>query len=174
MDYGSSPFEAFKRRVLLRACGDRIHGRGLELACAIGENSRLLAPRCLRLLAVDSSPTAIREAERRYGERPHLRFDVAPLPQAMPRGPFDLIVASEIGYYLPLRQLQMLLRLMARELAPGGRVVLLHHLSAFDDAAQLPFLAQQRMARFFGRMMPPVFHERHARFDASAFRKALR
>lgn len=170
-DYRSSPFEAFKRGVLLRACGDRLHGRGLELACAIGENSSRLASRCLRLLAVDSSLTALAEAQRNFGKQPRLQFAQARLPQGMPRGPFDLIVASEIGYYLPVGQLTMLLRAMARELAPGGRVVLLHHFSPFDDAAQPPFLAQRRMTAFFGRTMRVVFRERHMRFEAAAFQK---
>ena len=64
-NYAASPFEAYKRTVLLHACGTRPFGRGLELACAIGETTRMLAPRCLRLLAVDSSATALKEAARR-------------------------------------------------------------------------------------------------------------
>ena len=63
-NYAASPFEAYKRTVLLHACGTRPFGRGLELACAIGETTRMLAPRCLRLLAVDSSATALKEAAR--------------------------------------------------------------------------------------------------------------
>ena len=35
-NYVGSSFEAHKRAVLLRACGIRHYGRGLELACAIG------------------------------------------------------------------------------------------------------------------------------------------
>ena len=58
-NYAASPFEAYKRAVLLHACGTRPFGRGLELACAIGETTRMLARRCLRLLAVDSSATAL-------------------------------------------------------------------------------------------------------------------
>ena len=173
-NYRLSPFEAFKRHMLLRACGDRMYGRGLELGCAIGETSHHLAPRCLRLLAVDSSPTAIAEARRKYGDHPRLSFDEARLPEAMPRGPFDLIVASEIGYYLPPQGLTALLRAIARELAPSGRVVLLHHLSNFDDAAQLPFLAQRRMVDFLKQGMSQVFRQRHRCFEAVAFRKARR
>jgi SAM-dependent methyltransferase len=172
-NYRASPFEAFKRRVLLRACGPGIRGRGLELACAIGETSRALAPLCLRLLAVDSSPTALAHALERHGGAPRLRFGLAELPAAMPRGPFDLIVASEIAYYLAPRALQRLADAVSRSLAPGGRVVVLHHLRPFEDAAQLPALAQRRMTRFFERTMRKTFDERHARFAAAAFRKPL-
>ena len=58
-NYTASRFEHFKRDVLLRACGCRTYGRGLELACAIGETTRYLAHRCIRLLAVDSSPYCV-------------------------------------------------------------------------------------------------------------------
>jgi trans-aconitate methyltransferase len=68
-NYSTSPFERYKRSVLLRDCGTGTYGRGLELACAIGETTRYLAARCLRLLAIDSSPTALREAKRRLAVR---------------------------------------------------------------------------------------------------------
>lgn len=172
-DYENSPFEAFKRRVLLRACGDRIHGRGLELACANGATTRHLAARCLRLLAVDASPTALREARRRNrGQRIVLRQ--ALLPQDMPRGPFDLIVVSEILYYLAPNAMRDLLQRLERASAPGGRIVVLHHIHPFDDAAQLPSLVQRKASAHFKRLMQPVFHERHARFDALAFRTLTR
>ncbi|WP_102960056.1 class I SAM-dependent DNA methyltransferase [Mangrovicella endophytica] len=173
-NYRASPFEAYKRRVLLRACGDRLYGRGLELACAIGETSRLLSERCLRLLANDSAPTAIREAKRQpLGRRP-IDYAVAELPDEMPRGPFDLIVASEIAYYLKPRDLARLLQRVTAALAPGGRLVALHHLKPFDDAAQLPALAQRRIRQACGVRMHLVFLERHARFEAVAYEKPRR
>jgi SAM-dependent methyltransferase len=89
-DYTNSRFEHFKRNVLLRACGHGKHGRALELGCAIGETTRYLAPLCLRLLALDGSPTALAEARRRVHSA-HVRFVQGRLPDEMPRGPFDLI-----------------------------------------------------------------------------------
>ena len=82
-NYAASPFEAYKRAVLLHACGTRPFGRGLELACAIGETTRMLAPRCLRLLAVDSSATALKEATRRTSGAPQCH------PQAGSASPAD-------------------------------------------------------------------------------------
>jgi SAM-dependent methyltransferase len=168
-DYRRSPFEAYKRRVLLRACGARCRGRGLELACANGETTLRLVDRCLRLTAVDASPTAIAAAVRRIGHEPSLTLAVRRLPEEMPRGPFDLIVVSELVYYMTPNALRRLIPMIERALAPGGRVVVLHHLRRFDDAAQLPALAQAAVRRALAKSMRLAFAERHGRFEAVAY-----
>jgi SAM-dependent methyltransferase len=169
--YTTSRFEAFKRTILLHACGCRTYGRGLELGCAIGETTRRLAPRCLRFLAIDSSPTALAEAARRSSGTSGLTFRKCLLPREMPRGPFDLIVVSEIAYYLSGRMLDDLLKRLFDEAAPGARLVFLHHLTRFADAAVLPHLAQARIVSRLSRWAQPAFHQRHARFDVVAFTK---
>ena len=170
-DYAHSPFEAHKRRVLLRAVGARQFGRGLELACAIGETTRFLAPRCLRLLALDSSETALREAKRRTAALHNVTLTRAILPRDVPSGPFDLIAASEILYYLQPNDLRLLLLEIERATSPGGRVVVLHHLRNFDDAAILPSMAQHVAMRRLLRSMRLVFRHDDARFQALAFVK---
>lgn len=148
-NYAASPFEAFKRRELLRACGARQYGRALELACANGETSRHLVKRCLTLLAVDASPTVI-DAARARVQAPGLTFANAILPAEAPRGPFDLIVVSELLYYMTERDMLDLIDRVVHALAPGGRLVLVHHTVGFGDAAQPPWLAQSRAK---GRLM---------------------
>lgn len=171
-NYAHSAFEAYKRGVLMRAVGVRHFGRGLELACAIGETTRLLAPRCLRLLALDFSDTALREAKRRTGSLSNVALAKALLPVDMPRGPFDLIVASEILYYLRPNDLRSLIVRLECATSPGGRVVILHHLRNFDDAAIFPSFAQQTAMRHLGRRMRLVFTHDDARFQAVAFLKS--
>lgn len=173
-NYATSPFEAHKRSILLRACGARLYGNGLELACAIGETTRVLAPRCLRLLALDASPTALAEAHRRIGGRRNVSFMLARLPREMPRGPFDLIVVSEILYYLKLNDLRLLLLRLERALAPGGRLVILHHLRDFHDAAIRPRMAQDYAIRAMHRHMALVCLHRTGRFQAAAFVRGVR
>lgn len=169
-DYAGSLFEAYKRRELLRACGHRKFGRGLEIACANGETSRHLAPRCLNLLAVDASPTVV-EAARRRVQAPGLRFAVARLPGETPRGPFDLIVASEILYYLAAADMAALLDKLAVSLAPGGRLVLLHHTIGFDDAAQPPWQAQRMARDRLSNRLEQVLLRQHRRFQVAAFER---
>jgi len=173
-NYTSSRFERYKRGVLLRACGPSRRGRVLELGCAIGETTRRLARLSLRILAVDASPTALAEAMRRCAEAKNITFRRALLPRETPRGPFDLVVVSELSYYLPARQLNELAVRIFAALAPGGDVVVLDHRRPFDDAAVLPSLAHRRLCRHFARNMSPIIAKSHRHFDIATFRKHRR
>jgi len=172
-NYASSSFEAFKRRVLLQACGENVFGRGLELACANGQTTISLSGRCLRLLAVDGSQAAIEEARKRTSGMVGVRVAKAALPQDMPRGPFDLIVASEILYYLSKADLELTLDRIYGALAPGGRVVVLHHVVDFDDAACRPAFAQGRAEAFFEQRCHRLLKRSFGRFRVSAFAKSI-
>lgn len=172
-NYQHSQFERNKRRLLMAACGCVKRGRGLELGCANGETTRRLAPLCLTLLALDGSPTVLAEARRRAGIKGHVKFVQAILPEQTPSGPFDLIVASEIAYYLAPHALQRLARRLVRALAPGGRVVLLHHRRLFGDAAQYSAGAHQTLCRFFRKNMRSVRRASYPQFDLAAFEKRL-
>jgi SAM-dependent methyltransferase len=92
------------------------------------------------------------------------------LPDETPRGPFDLIVASEIAYYLRPTALSRLLSQLETALAPGGRIVFLHHVRPFDDAA-LPHATAQARIRARFNAMQLVFQKRDRGFDAVAFCK---
>lgn len=170
-DYRTSPFEKHKRGLLLRACGPGRAGRGLELACAIGETSRPLLTRCLTLLATDGAPTALAEAGRRTDPAARIAYRQAILPRDLPRGPFDLIVVSEIAYYLGARDLRALGEGLVRALAPGGRIVVLHHVVRFDDAVQIPALAHSRLCRDLARSCIVTRRERHGRFEIASLRR---
>jgi len=172
-NYAASPFEAYKRAALLHACGNRAYGRGLELACAIGETTRKLAPRCLQLLAIDSSATALTEAARRTVAHRNVTLAQAVLPRQMPRGPFDLIVVSEILYYLRPNDLRVLIGRLDRALAPGGRIVILHHLKDFSDTAVRPRLAQQSAVAALRRHMALAHLFTAARFQVAALQRAV-
>lgn len=168
-NYACSPFEAFKRRALLHACGAQKRGRVLELACANGETTRALGPKALRLLGIDGSPTAILEARRRTEDVDRISVRVALLPDAMPRGPFDLILVSELLYYLDGRALNAVLAGLVAATALGGRIVLLHHLRRFEDATQHPRLAHDAARAAFAALFQMSVYKHHGRFELLAF-----
>lgn len=170
-NYTHSRFERVKREVLLRACGPYKHGRVLELGCAIGETTRGLARLSLRLTAVDASPTALNEAARRAPRDQRIQFHRAVLPGQMPRGPFDLIVVSELVYYLRHHHLQALADRLFAALAPAGMTVVLNHRRPFDDAAILPALAHRRLRRSLAKRMVVLKDASHRHFDIAILQR---
>lgn len=136
--------------MLLAACGARCHGRVLELGCGSGASTAALAARSLRLDAVDASASALAAAEHLLAACPNVCLHRAILPHGMPRGPYDLIVVSELAYYLTRRDHDLLCDRIGRALAPGGRLVLLHHHRPFHDATQRPGSVHRRMLSRLG------------------------
>jgi SAM-dependent methyltransferase len=170
-DYSHSPFERAKRGLLLRACGPLKHGRVLELGCAIGETTRELARLSLRLVAVDASPTALKEAARRIPRRQHIRFQRAILPGQMPRGPFDVIVISELVYYLRAHHLNSLADRSFAALAPGGIAVVLNHRRPFEDASVIPALAHHRLRSRLAKRMAILRDDPYRHFDITVLQR---
>lgn len=100
--YDDEPYERDRFQRSIAALDGRRYRTALELGCANGALTERLAPLCDRLLATDASGVALSAARIRLGDRPDVVFEQRAMPQAMPDGPFDLIVASDMLYYLGL------------------------------------------------------------------------
>ena len=92
----------------------------------------------------------------------------------MPRGTYDLVIVSELAYYIPAHHLAQLANRIYAMLAPRGAVVVLNHRRPFDDAAVLPALAHRRLRRRFASKMKFVFDAAYRHFDVMAFQKPYR
>lgn len=124
--YRTSGYEQ-RKFDLTMACLPRARYRNAyEPGCSIGELSERLAARCDHLLAADVSQQAVDRARTRL--QGFANVDVArhDLPAEHPVGPFDLVLLSEIGYYLPKATLDALLERTVASLEPGGHLVAVH------------------------------------------------
>jgi peptidoglycan/xylan/chitin deacetylase (PgdA/CDA1 family)/2-polyprenyl-3-methyl-5-hydroxy-6-metoxy-1,4-benzoquinol methylase len=74
--------------------------RGLEIGCAEGFYTELLAQRCDSLVAVDVSPTALARARDRRRWPKEVRFGSLDLRSETIPGEFDLIVVSAVLEYI--------------------------------------------------------------------------
>jgi cyclopropane fatty-acyl-phospholipid synthase-like methyltransferase len=97
-----------------------------EPGCSIGELTRLLAPRCARLLAVDFAESALEQARSAVREFEHVEVRRSTLPEELPGDRYDLIVVSEILYYLSSEDLDAMLDGLVDRLEPGGDLVAVH------------------------------------------------
>lgn len=122
--YRSSTYERAKYQATIEACGAGPFTNALELGASIGVFSALLAPRCVRLNTIDAAPTAVREARRRLAGWHHVHIIEGTIPEGIPHGPYDLIIASEVLYYLTAAELRATLSQLKDNLA--GRLVAVH------------------------------------------------
>lgn len=119
-------YERRKYALTVAALPRPAYPAALELACAEGELTRLLAPRCDRLLAVDGAAAAVDRARDRLADLDHVEVRQAVLPGGFPAGAYDLVVFSEVGYYLADDDLAALLDRCVAALPPGGDLVAVH------------------------------------------------
>jgi len=125
-DFETSEYEQHKYARTLSVLGERTFRRALEAGASIGVFTEMLADHCEELLAVDVSERAVAAARSRLSGRAHVRVERRSLPEEMPDGPFDLIVASEVLYYFPREQMLAVLQGFERELARGGSLLAVH------------------------------------------------
>ncbi len=124
--YRSSRYERRKYEATLAACGPGPFDSALELGGSIGVFSAMLAPRCRSLVTVDAAPTAVREARARLRDEPTAEVVLGELPAVIPVRAYELVVASEILYYLPPGVLEATFASLAMRMSPGARIVAVH------------------------------------------------
>ena len=124
--FATSPYEAEKYARTLAALPEPRYRNALEVGCSIGVLTSLLAPRCERLLALDAAAAPLEAARRRCEHHAHVSFACAFVPGEWPPGEFDLILLSEVVYYLDANDVAELATKAAGSLAPGGTIALVH------------------------------------------------
>ena len=126
--FETSPYERkkYERTLDILARRRQSYHRALEVGSSIGVFTAMLAPLCDELLAVDVSERAVTAAKERLKNFPHVRVERLTLPEETPESPFDLVVASEVLYYLPRDDVLAALWRFESVLAPGGALLAVH------------------------------------------------
>lgn len=119
-------YERRKRLATLAALPDERFGRALEIGCSIGVTTAGLAERVDDLLAVDVAPTAVERARARLADAPHVRLEVRDVGADWPEGAFDLVVMSEVGYYLDDAAFDRVVAALPGALGATGTLVACH------------------------------------------------
>lgn len=130
----TSAYEARKYALTLAALPRQRYRRAFEPGCAIGVLTALLADRCDALESWDGAPRALEQARERV-RAPHVRFGLHRVPAEWPDGTFDLVVVSELLYFLGDGDRAELRRRALGSLEPGGDLVAVHWRHGFAEAA---------------------------------------
>ena len=95
--FRSSDYERAKFAATAAALPRPAYRSGLEVGCGNGELARRLAPSCVAYAGIDAVPAAVEAARRAV---PLGTFVQGFLPCDLPDGDHDLIVLSEVLYFL--------------------------------------------------------------------------
>ena len=112
--------------------------RALEPGCSIGVLTEQLAARCERVVSTDVVQSALDSARARVSGSTAVEFALWSLTDdwsAQPEYtvPFDLIVVSEVGYYLDDHDLASAMNRAVEHLETGGTLVAAHWRHEVDE-----------------------------------------
>jgi len=142
-------YEARKRALTLAGLPAARFTSAYEPGCANGELALALAPRCDRLLISDGSAKAVTLARERTAHLTHVEVRLAWLPDEWPDQAFDLIVVSEMAYYLDAAALDLLADRMRASLLPNwsnATVLACHWRPRIDGCAMSGDEVHRRLA----------------------------
>lgn len=149
-DFATSPYERAKYAATLGALANARFASAFEVGCSIGVLTRLLANQCDRLLAVDVAEAALAQARRRCADLGHVAFERLQVPDQWPQQSYDLIVLSEVLYYMSREDVLHTAQRSRASLSPHGTVLLVHYILPTDypcsgDTATESFIAAAKL-----------------------------
>ena len=142
-------YEQRKRALTLAVLTRPRYASIFEPGCANGELSAELATRCGRLVCCDTAEAAVSLAKTRLQEFPNAQVEQRRLPSEWPTGQFELIVLSELCYYLDADDLNRLIDCVLASLTADGQVLACHWRPPIEgcphSAEQVHALLEQRL-----------------------------
>ncbi|MGB3774706.1 MAG: class I SAM-dependent methyltransferase, partial [Leeuwenhoekiella sp.] len=131
-NFTDSRYEQEKYKQTLSVLDDR-YDRVLELGCSIGILSAHLAEKCNYLTAIDISELPLESARKRCAKFSHVNFLKMDISKNFPDEGYDLILISEVGYYLNRKNLDKLFKNCSRHLNKNGHLLMVHYTSFVSE-----------------------------------------
>lgn len=161
--FRDSAYEQGKYAVTIASLARPHYAKALELGCSIGVLTQRLAGICDEVVAVDTSTRAL-AAARASCSGMNVDFRQAHLPDGDWGTGFDLVVLSEILYYLDVRALERLARRVEDAMLAGAECIAVHWIGETDYP-----LSGDRASELFLKLWPgpSLLHRRttHYRID---------
>jgi len=139
-------YERRKRDLTLAALPRPRFSAGFEAGGSIGVLSEALAARCDALSVCDCEPRAVALARERLAFLHHVKVERRTLPDEWPDARFDLIVVSELGYFLKPDALDALFTNMRASVVAGAAILLCHWRPQIDNCVLTGDAVHERFA----------------------------
>ncbi len=162
--YQTRWYEKRKRDICLAILPQSHYNNAIELGCGNGVLSELLAQRCLSLVSIDGNQRAVQLAKARLEEVFHVKVIQGVIPNDLitlktsimddyhlsddtstNKPLFDLIVISEILYYLSPNDIDMVIAWTQQNLAMGGTLLCCHWRYAIEGFSMTGETVHQRL-----------------------------
>ena len=169
--YQTRWYEKRKRDICLAVLPQQHYNNAIELGCGNGVFTELLAHRCHTQVSIDGNAHAVRLAKQRVAALRHVRVLQGVIPNVLWNLPsaliqanplssdtlaskpvFDLIVISEILYYLSLEDIDIVIDWIKKHLAPNGTLLCCHWRYAIDGFKMNGELVHQRLQQAFDKV----------------------
>ncbi|NCP24505.1 MAG: methyltransferase [Erythrobacter sp.] len=130
-DFETSSYEREKRAHTIAALDGRFR-KCLEIGCATAVLTQDLANICDQVVGIDVSERALSIARNRLYGRANIDLRQGEIPRDWPAGTFDLIVLSEVLYFLDEKEVRVSSAHAYQSLAPDGVVLAVNWIGATD------------------------------------------
>lgn len=134
--HGSRWYEARKYALTVAALPRPRYRRAFEPGCAAGFLTEMLARCADHLVAMERSSRGVEVTRRRCAGQPGVDVRRGRIPEDWPEGRFDLIVLSEVLYYLDDDGLGTAIQRAGESLDVDGHLLAVHYRPPVDDHAR--------------------------------------
>ncbi|KJH64819.1 methyltransferase [Acinetobacter calcoaceticus] len=131
--YDSHWYEARKRQICLALLTKPRYPKVLEVGCSNGHLSIHLAQRAEQLWCIDVSECAVQLASERLQEFEHVVVENRKIPEDYSIQKFDLILISEMAYYLSANELHQFIEMLKHSLNDDGEILCCHWRHEIQD-----------------------------------------
>lgn len=170
-NFETSEYEAAKYSVTIASLPGEKYENALEIGCSIGVLTQMLAEKCIRLLATDVSEKALDMAAKRCAELDNVSFQLLSFPKELPKGQYDLIMISEVAYYLSYNDWEYAMKILLERILTGGHIVLVHWLPEVHDYPQTGDEVHNSFKRFMKNKMINISSERRENYRIDVWEK---
>ena len=170
-NFETSVYEKAKYLVSMQALDKIMYKNVFEVGCSIGILSEMLAIRTENLLAVDASEAPLAKARHRLMKYPNVVIEKMNVPAEFITTPSDLIVLSEVAYYLNNDDLKILREKTIQQLEKGGQLLMVHWTPFVHDYPQTGDRVHEYFLELENKELKHLLHQRYETYRLDLFEK---
>lgn len=170
-NFETSEYEAAKYATTIAALPKDHYENVLEIGCSIGVLTQLLAQKSSHLLATDISQKALDLAAKRCIDLKNVSFKLLNFQNELPDDQYDLVMISEVAYYLSPTDWKSAILSLFDRLKSNGNIVLVHWLPEVHDYPQTGDEVHQIFEKLMQGKMTNVFSNRAENYRIDVWEK---